>query len=330
MIDPAQIPPTPIYTITVHSDGTTTLDGEEITGPGGGIDAARVAALAEVRIKAAFLGRPVRVTAKEANGSAWPLIVDTDGGVTTLDRPHPIPPRQPAPAPAQPPAAPRYPLPQPLPQPVPQPVPVPQPAAAAPAPAWYQHAQEEDAPAYVAPAAFPAPVPAQAPQQPAPQRTAAYDWLPMVPDAHRPQFSHLRAQELGRDYVGAMATAENLEQLLTAQYGPHHPYAVQALTVRAWLVVLRTTGSDEWSEWTPEVVELLIEAAQRRRASQAQPPEDTRRLIRNAFYGWRMLCKEDPDSAREVANELVELLGDGKRSAEVIRWVESGGVTRPA
>ncbi|MGW2227453.1 hypothetical protein [Streptomyces formicae] len=105
-IDPDQIPPTPVYTITLSASGTATVDGEEVTSSGGDANAARLAALAEVRIKAALHNRPVRAIAKEQDGSAWPLIVAVDGTVTTLDRPHPTPSPPPAPAPAAPPTVP--------------------------------------------------------------------------------------------------------------------------------------------------------------------------------------------------------------------------------
>ncbi|WP_367141234.1 MULTISPECIES: hypothetical protein [Streptomyces] len=97
MPDTARIPARPVYTITVSSAGDAALDGEPVQVAHG--QEPRVAALAEVRVKAALHGRPVRVTAKEPDGTVWPLIVDTDGTVTTLDHPHPAPPRQSTPAP---------------------------------------------------------------------------------------------------------------------------------------------------------------------------------------------------------------------------------------
>ncbi|MGK5543372.1 hypothetical protein ACSNOH_01305 [Streptomyces sp. URMC 127] len=96
--EPGHVPARPVYTITVSSTGHATLDGEPVQAVPG--QEPRVAALAEVRVKAALHGQPVRVTAKEPDGTVWPLIVDTDGTVTTLDHPHPAPPReQPVPAP---------------------------------------------------------------------------------------------------------------------------------------------------------------------------------------------------------------------------------------
>ncbi|WP_328923557.1 hypothetical protein OG429_02255 [Streptomyces sp. NBC_00190] len=77
--------PTPVYTITLTSSGIATLDGEKVSEPGLTPARARVAALAEVRINAAYPARPVRVLAKEWDGSPWPLIVAVDGAVTTLD-----------------------------------------------------------------------------------------------------------------------------------------------------------------------------------------------------------------------------------------------------
>ncbi|WKU42614.1 hypothetical protein Q3V23_00175 [Streptomyces sp. VNUA116] len=90
MPDTAPVPARPVYTITVSSSGDAALDGEPVQAAPG--QEPRVAALAEVRVKAALHGRPVRVTAKEPDGTVWPLIVDTDGTVTTLDHPHPAPP----------------------------------------------------------------------------------------------------------------------------------------------------------------------------------------------------------------------------------------------
>ncbi|MEU9237106.1 hypothetical protein [Streptomyces subrutilus] len=96
--DPVTIPATPVYTITVTGSGVS-IDGEPITAPAGDLAAARRAALAEIRVRAALRGRPVRVTAKEPDGSAWPIIVDPDGNVTTLTEPHPAAPAPPPPTP---------------------------------------------------------------------------------------------------------------------------------------------------------------------------------------------------------------------------------------
>ncbi|MGW1076038.1 hypothetical protein [Streptomyces sp. NPDC002537] len=89
--DPDQVPAIPLYIITVAASGATTLDGEPVHAEPG--QEPRVAALAEIRIKAALCDRAVRVNAKEPDGTVWPLLVDTDGTVTVLDTPHPTPPR---------------------------------------------------------------------------------------------------------------------------------------------------------------------------------------------------------------------------------------------
>ncbi|MFI7329671.1 hypothetical protein ACIBQ3_34160 [Streptomyces rubiginosohelvolus] len=85
------IPLTPVYTITIASNGAAMVDGEDVTAPGTDHQAARLAALAEVRIKAALHGRPVRATVKDTDGTALPLVVDIDGTTTTLAHPHPAP-----------------------------------------------------------------------------------------------------------------------------------------------------------------------------------------------------------------------------------------------
>ncbi|MFD4020662.1 hypothetical protein [Streptomyces sindenensis] len=89
--NPDDVPATPVYTITVSADGIASINGEQVTEEGLDPNAARVAALSEIVVKAALHGRPVRVLAKESDGSAWPLIVDVNGTVTELDHPHPTP-----------------------------------------------------------------------------------------------------------------------------------------------------------------------------------------------------------------------------------------------
>ncbi|MEV7659901.1 hypothetical protein AB0O39_37800 [Streptomyces anulatus] len=102
------IPDTPVYTITIGSSGAAMVDGADVTTPGTDHRTARLAALAEVRIKAAMYGRPVRATVKDADGTSLPLVVDVDGTTTTLAHPHPVPPvppvadEAPVPAPAAP------------------------------------------------------------------------------------------------------------------------------------------------------------------------------------------------------------------------------------
>ncbi|MGI5353627.1 hypothetical protein ACQEU8_36445 [Streptomyces sp. CA-250714] len=98
------VPLTPVYTIVISENDEASVDGHPVDKLPG--QDARAAALANIQERAARLDRPVRVTAKEPDGSSWPLIVDYDGEVTPLDQPHPTPPTPPAarPAPEQPPA----------------------------------------------------------------------------------------------------------------------------------------------------------------------------------------------------------------------------------
>ena len=102
MIDPTAVPLTPLITIIVSNEGGATVDGEPVaTGPDGtSVADPRTAALAVVRIRAARLGRAVRVNAIDRDGTAWPLLVDPDGRAHPLASPHPValPRRVPAPA----------------------------------------------------------------------------------------------------------------------------------------------------------------------------------------------------------------------------------------
>ncbi|MEV6668673.1 hypothetical protein [Streptomyces sp. NPDC051162] len=92
------VPLTPVYTIVISATGETTVDGEPVENLPG--QDARTSALADIRVRAARRGHPVRINAKEPDGSVWPLIVDHDGAVTPLDAPHPAPHPAPAPVPA--------------------------------------------------------------------------------------------------------------------------------------------------------------------------------------------------------------------------------------
>ncbi|MFF9432007.1 hypothetical protein [Streptomyces sp. NPDC014746] len=64
-----------------------------------GCSRSRRAALGEIYVKAALHGRPVRLLAKEPDGTTWPMIMDTSGNVLTLTAPHPALPASAAPTP---------------------------------------------------------------------------------------------------------------------------------------------------------------------------------------------------------------------------------------
>ncbi|MFH8986402.1 hypothetical protein [Streptomyces varsoviensis] len=289
-IDPDQIPPTPVYTITLSSSGTATVDGEEITS-GGDADAARLAALAEVRIKAALHGRPVRAVAKDQDGSAWPLIVAVDGTVTTLDHPHPTPTPPPAPVPAQA---------------------TPAPPTSPPAPT-VQRAQQ---------AAVNRP-----PTAAEPRPDMSPEWAAVLPAEYSGIWGELRAYEKAGRLAEAIITADRIETALTEQYGPLHPYTVNVLTVRAAFTARQAPQSGEWAE----VTELLLDTAERRREAKAQPETDNARVIRNAHAAWRYLRAEDAETALELSERLLGLLdGDELRARDVVQWVESGAARHGA
>ncbi|MEU2867939.1 hypothetical protein ABZ769_01840 [Streptomyces olivoreticuli] len=94
------VPLTPVYTIVISVTGEASVDGEPVESLPG--QDARTSALADICVRAARRGHPVRINAKEPDGSVWPLIVDHDGAVTPLDAPHPVPAVTPAPAVAPP------------------------------------------------------------------------------------------------------------------------------------------------------------------------------------------------------------------------------------
>ncbi|MFF5924176.1 hypothetical protein ACFY8C_38500 [Streptomyces flavochromogenes] len=88
---PDQVPAEPIYTITLTATGAY-IDGQPVPGSSTDAEESRRAALREIYVKAALHGRAVRLVAKEADGTTWPMIMDTGGNVITLHAPHPVPP----------------------------------------------------------------------------------------------------------------------------------------------------------------------------------------------------------------------------------------------
>ncbi|MET9840265.1 hypothetical protein ABZZ01_21105 [Streptomyces virginiae] len=255
--DAGQVPATPLYTITLTGSGVS-IDGEPVGVPSGDLPAARLAALAEIRVRAALRGRPVRVTAKEPDGSAWPLVVDPDGHVTTLSVPHPV-----VPPPARP--------------------------------------AEGSGPSAV-------------PARPEP----AVTWGAPLPAAHQEAWARLLAAHGAGDTTTAIALAERTEAALEAEYGPLHPYTVQVLSARAWLVLGRR---DDLSA----TVRLLVRTALRRRRAGAEPRSETAQVAGNAHAAWRSLAATDPRRALELSGPLTDMLGElgwPGHTQDVVRWVE--------
>ncbi|MDJ0345563.1 hypothetical protein QMK19_34005 [Streptomyces sp. H10-C2] len=291
--DPDTVPAAPVYTITVTSTGQAIIDGEPIPTATTTPDAARIAALAEITIKAALHGRPVRVLAKEADGSVWPLIVAVNGSVTTLSTPHPTP------AP---------------------------PAAPAPAQATPQRAR------YIPPAPTQAPTPAspreQQQPQPAPLAAPEPDWTrPPPAEPYAAAIRDHHAERAAGDYPAALASAERLASQLAEQFGPHHPHTVNMLTGWAWLGT-QAWGSRSESIELYDLTELLLRTAQRRQEASA-PHAETAQCVSNAYTAWRQLGLQDPESARDLSNALLGVLETAKNeelSKGVIQWIETGGL----
>ncbi|MFF2548376.1 hypothetical protein ACFVUY_38265 [Kitasatospora sp. NPDC058063] len=315
-IDPTTVPAAPLYTVTLTSAGGALLNGEEVpVPPGADLHEVRISALREVQIKAALLDRPVRVTAKEPDGSVWHMIVPVVGSPITLTHPHPQP-AQPTPAPLTRAA---YPLQQPAPDPT-QPRATPnRPFATGPVQPGAGIARPMDPRASRQRIPTPTEPLLTIPLVPA---APSGHWEEPMPAAYRPLLHRMRAQQEAGDYDGALATAELVECALAELFGPLHPHTVNLLSIRAWLTYRR--GAD-WAE----AAEIALAAVERRRQANA-PRADTERLAVDAYRVWRRLTQDDPAFAQELANRLVEVLDhDEKRAKSVIGWVESGAA-RPA
>ena len=194
-MDLDQVPAEPVYTISLTPAGPL-IDGEPVRVVSGQDD--REAALAEVMERAARRGRPVRVTAHDAAGTAW-LIVWPDGTVGSQATPHgavaavlPPPPvpfgRDTIPTPS-------------LPEP-PAPVPV---------------GSGEGAP----------PLNGPGPESPAGE----------LPEQFAEQAARMHAAESSGDLALARLLASELEGGLARDFGSGHPWTVHAATFCAWFLL---------------------------------------------------------------------------------------------
>ncbi|WP_146045516.1 hypothetical protein [Streptomyces eurocidicus] len=310
--DPDSVPLTPVYTIVISAAGEATIEGEPVD-PLPGQDA-RTSALADIRVRAARRGHPIRINAKEPDGSVWPLIVDHDGAVTPLGAPHPAPAvaepvrraeesvragesvraesvRTGEPGRAEPVVRAEEPgyaaaAPQ-APEPAFAPVPVPVPA-----------------PAPVAPPTAP---PVRTPAPPAVPRKPPVDWREPVPVHHAPAFARIVAAELRGDLAAAAVAAKELEAAADREYGPLHPHTIGALATRAWLALLL---QEDWASAT----RLHLRTAERRDTARAPLPE-TLRTLRNARAAWQRLAATDKAEAEDIRPELLRVseLIEGER-----------------
>ncbi|WP_436772189.1 hypothetical protein [Yinghuangia sp. YIM S09857] len=75
----ADVPAWPVLTVELRTDGYVVVEGETIPVAAG--DDARQTAVEVVAATATLIGRPVRVEAREPDGTVWPLIVTPDARV---------------------------------------------------------------------------------------------------------------------------------------------------------------------------------------------------------------------------------------------------------
>lgn len=87
MIDEDAVPDWPVVAIRMSPDGRAEVDGQVVvSGPG---EQPREAAMSRAFQIAEGLGRPVRVEAREADGTVYPLIVDASGELVEAGPPVP-------------------------------------------------------------------------------------------------------------------------------------------------------------------------------------------------------------------------------------------------
>ncbi|MGW2255410.1 hypothetical protein ACWCXH_35320 [Kitasatospora sp. NPDC001660] len=301
LIDPDTVPLTPLVTIVLSSTGVAMIDGNPMPPPLPG-QQVRTAALIEVSVRAARLGRPVRVLAREADGTDWPLIVDVDGSVTAVPA-HPVsaaPALQPA-AVAEPDLFPtvRSRILEDVPAESAGPVVPAGPVSAAPAlqpasvaePDLFPTVRSrilEDVPAESAgPVVTAGPVAA----------ATALSWTDPLPEDYADLLQQTRDRESAGDLRGAVAAAEDLEAAVEDAYGPDHPYTVNTSQLHAYFAM----SAEQW-----ELAARLYAAVARRCHELQAPLKETRRAAVNAFQMW--LRVEEPVTALEIGPDVVAIL----------------------
>ena len=256
------VPAEPVYTITLTPTGAM-VNGELVRADEGQDD--QVAALAEVIRRAARRGRPVRVTAHDSSHTVS-LIVGPDGSVEEVATPHassaPVLPPAPVPFGSRPPL-PTPPLPTP-------PLPVPPTPTTDTPPGLHRRRADSDSP--------------------------GQDILPAPHGEHARQMHAAVDRE---DFTQAIVSAGHLESGLTKVFGRDHPWVVNAITFRAWLLL------QHGAPWRL-AVEVAVEATVRRCRTEAAPWEDTVRVAHNAYAAWCRLAESDHGAARVLADQVLE------------------------
>lgn len=86
-IDPTRIPAWPHLRIELASDGVIRIDGDAVPAIPGFSPYASAIAAAAARLAAQGLNRPVRATATDPDGTAWPLLIHPDGTASSAGEP---------------------------------------------------------------------------------------------------------------------------------------------------------------------------------------------------------------------------------------------------
>lgn len=299
--DPTTVPPAPLVTIVLSSNGTATVDNTPVPPPLPGQDI-RTAALIEVTVRAARMGRAVRAVAKEPNGSVWPLIVDVDGTVTPVPA-HPALPAAPAPEPSTwsaPPPVPADPHPT-VRGPVLQECP-PMPVTPAQPGAVPGESREADRPEttvemvtrVVRSGKDAAPAPAVTSSAVPPQADL---WSSPLPSDYADLLEQVRAVRASGDLAAAAAAAEDLESALEDEFSPNHPHTVNASQLRALFAM-------ESKDWATSA-ELHADVA-RRRHQLGAPLKETRRAVINTYQSWKRI--PDPGTAAALGPKVLQVL----------------------
>ncbi|GAA0439069.1 hypothetical protein [Streptomyces luteireticuli] len=216
----ATVPAWPLYHLVQHDDGTVTISGPTAPQHPHDDESAAVAAVAEL---AATMGRPVRATATDPDGTTWHLVINPDQTVTeTGTTPRPTKPARRTLRPRKNTTT-----------------------ATAAATAGGEAAPQS-------PAALPAGPPAEEAVPAAPQQTPP---LAREPGSPVPNFAAIRSYAEAGDLTKANALADALDEAISAQHGPSHHSTLEVREVRAHL---RAEAGD-----LPAAVTLYRDVAER-------------------------------------------------------------------
>ncbi|MCX4784625.1 hypothetical protein [Streptomyces sp. NBC_01264] len=282
------IPATPLYSMMIRTDQdgglALDIDGQTLAADPD-IATLRAKGLAELRIRAALAGRPVRARAVEPTApTPWLMIVSPDGTVTDV-----------AEHPAAPPST------------------VAEDMRKEWTGVWAAHvAEHPDPPA----ASAPPPDRPEAMGTPAPAELP--DLLVSVPE-YRAMWAAVWAHHAAGDLPAAVTAAYKLESALSGWFGESDAATITVLTARAWLTLCQRT---DWRGTTELLITTALRCRAARHRPEYDTVR-TARNAHAAWRLLREEDPEAAADLAAPLADMLAILGEDVRRRDVLDWTEA-------